>query len=608
MLGSATVWLGGSQPAIALEQLQIRVGPVRQSLTLADLETFAQTGTVPAHLQLYQPLLTADVQAMLKNRLALDPAVSDRIIADILNSPNGELLLNTLTSITPDVSIEQLREAVQTAAQGPEGFSVLALLREIPVGTVEVDLSAAIALVSQLNVARLESHALSQVLTTYLDSPQEALFAASVDPTQPGPELINRWEIEMHDFDRDRTIPVDIYWSDNTQDPLVVLSHGFGADRRFLAYLAEHLASHGFTVVALEHPGSNVESLVGEPVIAGKAPTDAKPDSKASQAHSPILPATEFLDRPQDVSFVLDQLERLNRHSLSLRGKLNTESVSFMGHSLGGYTGLALAGAQLDLRQLQQFCQNLNPVKISPADWLQCAAVDLPETVSDLSDPRIQQVVAMNPLTGQLFGEAGLSDVTVPALILTSTKDGVTPVIDQHLRPFRQLQGRKYLVAVIGGTHLSVGDPANLNPALSQVPFMPELRGDETVSLRQYLKGTLLSFVQQSTKQATTYRAFLTPAYAQQHSTSRLPIRLTQAVPPSLVRWLGWSEDGVAQPRSTFSTLMSTLHLGTIQGRHQLKALQTYGLAYLRLSSPSLIVFQWPKRVSRRISTGPSSQ
>ena len=87
--------------AAALERLRVRVGPISQTLELSDLEAFARTGEVPTGLQIYSALLTPEVRAMLQNRLALDPAVSDRIIEDILDSPNGELLLDTLASIAP---------------------------------------------------------------------------------------------------------------------------------------------------------------------------------------------------------------------------------------------------------------------------------------------------------------------------------------------------------------------------------------------------------------------------------------------------------------------------------------------------------------------------
>ncbi len=43
--------------------------------------------------------------------------------------------------------------------------------------------------------------------------------------------------------------------------PLIVISHGIASDRSSFVYLAEHLASYGFAVAVLEHPGSNAERI-----------------------------------------------------------------------------------------------------------------------------------------------------------------------------------------------------------------------------------------------------------------------------------------------------------------------------------------------------------
>ena len=59
-------------------------------------------------------------------------------------------------------------------------------------------------------------------------------------------------------------------------------------------------------------------------------------------------------------------MEKLNYYSYSLRHRINTDQVSLIGHSLGGYTALALAGAELDLRPLSRFCQQLSPVNFFP--------------------------------------------------------------------------------------------------------------------------------------------------------------------------------------------------------------------------------------------------
>jgi predicted dienelactone hydrolase len=425
-----------------------------------------------------------------------------------------------------------------------------------------VDLTAAIGLFSQLNLANLESRSLSGVLEKELEV-SAAEPVANFDPTALGPQRISQRTLTFEDAARQRVIPVEIYWSeadraDSSDSPLVVLSHGFGADRYFLHYLAEHLASYGLTVASVEHPGSNVAALIDLPI-----------DPDLAESPSSLLPATEFLDRPRDVSFVLDRLTELNQGEI-YSGIFNTDEVTLIGHSLGGYTGLALAGAQLDVRSLQSFCENIQPLGISPADWLQCAAVDLPEQTADLSDGRIRQVLAMNPLTGRLFGEAGLSAVTAPTLILSGTQDGVTPTLDQQLAPFDQLAGTKYLLAVIGGTHLSVGDPNNVNPALTELPFMSELPGEETAGLREMLKGVALSFVAQRSPQAERYKAFLSAGYVQSFSTPTLPLRFTEDLPGSVRSWLAMTLRLSANAHASVGdTLLSLSYLKAIANRQQ---------------------------------------
>ncbi|ASC73340.1 Putative aminoacrylate hydrolase RutD [Halomicronema hongdechloris C2206] len=571
-------------PALAAEQIEFRVGPLRHTVKIEDLEEFAATGQIPPRLRVFEPLLTDQTREMLNSHVALDPEVSDRILDDVLQSSNGQHLLDTLAAVAPNLSVQELKAAIQLAALQTPGLSLLGILRAIPQDTLQVNGTALIGLISQLNFSRLEGEALGRVLeqelavSTPLD---ESLHL--VDPTQPGPEEIRVWELRLNDRSRDRRIPIDIYWSRQTQGPLVVMSHGFGADRYFLAYLARHLASHGLTVVSVEHPGSNVAALADIPL-----------DLRAGREPSRILPADEFLERPRDISFVLDRLAQLNDSSFALRDRLNTDQVTLIGHSLGGYTGLALAGAPLDVRSLRRSCADLDPIGLSPAAWLQCAAANLALQPPSLRDERITQVMAMNPLTGDLFSAQGLSQIKVPVLLLAGTQDSVTPIIDQQLRPFHQLTGPKYLVTVVGGTHLSVGDPDNINPELQEIPFMPELRGETTARLRQFLQGLSLSFVMQQGELAEQYTIFLTPEYAQSFSTPELSLRLSQSLPESLTRWLNLNQQAWIKRDRMPGYLVSFLHLEAIDMHRRLQQLQQQMIAYLRTSPPALTVVPLP--------------
>ena len=572
-------------PSIAAQRVVIKVGPLQQAIELSDLETYASTGEVPSSLRLYERFLTPRVQQSLQQRLELDAQMSDRIIEDILNSDNGDLLLNSLSQIAPNLTLPQIQAAIRLAASQGNGLSVLGILRAVPQDNIEVDLSAALALASQLNLSNLESRSLSGVLEQELLVPGNQKPQSDLDPAAAGATEFSYRTFSFRDEDRDRVIPVNIHWSREsryTEQPLIVLSHGFGADRYFLNYLAEHLASHGFTVVSVEHPGSNVQALVNLPL-----------DPEVVKSPGRLLPAQEFIDRPKDISYVLDRLATINEGTSAYGGAFNTENVTIIGHSLGGYTGLALAGAKLDLRSLQTFCDDIQPLGVSPADWLQCAAMELDERQADLSDPRIQQVMAMNTLTGQLFGEKGLSEVSVPTLLLTGTSDGVTPTLDHQLAPFEQLSGEKYLLAVIGGTHLVTGDPDNVNPSLTELPFMSELRSEETTRLRQLLQGLSLSFIHQRTPKADQYKPFLSAAYVQAFSTPTLPLRFAETLPNSVRNWITFTDRlSASRKPSTTNRLFMLSYLKTIESRPQMqKAVAVHlranqVMTMLRLHSP----------------------
>jgi predicted dienelactone hydrolase len=65
------------------------------------------------------------------------------------------------------------------------------------------------------------------------------------------------------------------------------------------------------------------------------------------------------VNRPLDITFVLNQVESRVNATPELRGRLNFQQVGVLGQSFGGYTALALAGAPINPQQLQASCQNL---------------------------------------------------------------------------------------------------------------------------------------------------------------------------------------------------------------------------------------------------------
>jgi predicted dienelactone hydrolase len=513
-----TLSLGIAAPVKAVERITLKLGPFQQELNVSDLERFSRSGELPKNIRPLSVFFTPKLQQLLSQRLQLDPQMTDKVLQDWLRSPMSEQLLKTFGRAFPQTRIEDLQAAISIAARQANGLSLVGVLRAIPGKVVTIDATSLIGLALQFNPSYWQSEALGPLLKTELNV-ASANFNPNLNPAQLGRERVEQQSLYLEDSQRKRFISVDLYYARNTQGPLVVMSHGFGADRKFLNYLANHLASHGMTVAALEHPGSNAASV-----------------SQASISDKPqdLIAASEFVDRPKDVSFLLDKLAQRNQRYGELQSKFNTQQVVVIGHSLGGYTALALAGAELNLPALRQACKSVIPLLQSPAEWLQCAAKDLPEA-PPMKDSRIVGAIILNPVIGQLFGETGLRNVKIPTLTLASTEDAFTPAINHQLQPFTQLGGNKYLLTAIGATHLSVGNPENL---AQQITLLKERTGAEVEPLRQLVRGSSLAFIKQFTPEAVTYQPFLSPVYAQSLSTPQLALRLNTELPSSISQWL----------------------------------------------------------------------
>ena len=105
--------------------------------------------------------------------------------------------------------------------------------------------------------------------------------------------------------------------------PLVIFAHGLWGTRFMSAYLAEHIASYGFMVMAIDYADSwrSVGAI----------------DSDLS-----------MYTRPKDVSWQIDYADELTSTGGVLEGMIDTQHVAVSGHSYGAYTALMAGGAQLD--------------------------------------------------------------------------------------------------------------------------------------------------------------------------------------------------------------------------------------------------------------------
>jgi len=162
--------------------------------------------------------------------------------------------------------------------------------------------------------------------------------------------------------------------------PLVIVSHGSGGSRFTHRVLAAGLARQGFVVVLPEHPGNN------------------RDNNELAGTH------TLLADRPRQVRHAIDWASA----DEALRAHLIPGAVAVIGHSLGGYTALAVAGGRPWAAAHETPDRQPHPVPVTP-------------------DARVKALVLLAPATPWFMAPGALEAVRVPILILTGEKDEMAP-------------------------------------------------------------------------------------------------------------------------------------------------------------------------------------
>lgn len=194
---------------------------------------------------------------------------------------------------------------------------------------------------------------------------------------------------------------------DGRADGLVVVSHGLGGSSMGHVGTALALARVGFMVAAPTHPGDNFQDV----------------------STRGIWPS--YAGRPKTLSVVIDAVLEDGRFSEGLKKK----KVGAIGLSRGGYSVLALAGAQPELTHLAAFCQAHTRDIFCLLGTAVPARTDGDRPVARLADERVAVFVMMAPGTA-LFPDTALAAIRIPGLFYVAGKDGIlTPVL--HAERFR---------------------------------------------------------------------------------------------------------------------------------------------------------------------------
>lgn len=211
--------------------------------------------------------------------------------------------------------------------------------------------------------------------------------------------------------------------------PLVVLSHGWGGNRGNEAWLAVELVSRGALVVAPNHPGTTTGDM--------------------RSAETPKL-----WERARDVSRVIDAMLADGR----FRDLIDPDRIAVIGHSMGGYTAMAVAGARLDLALAARDCDE-HP-ELAACQWYRQHHGDVAQAATygqDVADPRVKAVVSLDlGFAGALTPES-LRAIGIPVLVMAA--GGRNPQMSVALES-RRLAARlppatTSYVEIAGASHFS---------------------------------------------------------------------------------------------------------------------------------------------------------
>lgn len=234
--------------------------------------------------------------------------------------------------------------------------------------------------------------------------------------------------------------------------PLVVISHGNNGSPWTYRGMAAHLARAGFVVALPEHPGNSRSdgSLAGT--------------------------AANLENRPRHVRLVLDALFA-DEH---LGPRLSRSGAGVIGHSIGAYTALAVAGGR----------PSAFPHEVPDG---QARAVPVAR------DPRVRALVLLAPASPWFMAEGALAGVDVPILMRTGELDAHTPamhaeIVLRGLPDPRRVDHR----VVPGAGHFSFQSP--FPPAMTRPEFPPsqDPPGFDRLGFQPVLHAEILAFLRAS--------------------------------------------------------------------------------------------------------------
>jgi len=278
-----------------------------------------------------------------------------------------------------------------------------------------------------------------------------ALLAAATASADAGrPHKVGVTQVQFTDAARQRPLPTRIWYpaADTANEtpqaynhafkgtaapdaafggdpaPLIVLSHGDKGNNTNQVWLAEALAAHGNIVAAVDHWKNTTD--------------DNEPEE-----------TVRVWQRPQDMSFVISALLA----DPAWKARIDPARIGATGHSSGGYTALALAGAVYAPLRMQAYCASAEAgTDCTFARGVAFERIDFSPSGRSYRDPRVRAVFAMAPALGPGMQPDSLKAIRVPVQIVAAANDEILPFPQHAARYAREIPGAR-LATLEGGGH-----------------------------------------------------------------------------------------------------------------------------------------------------------
>jgi len=359
---------------------------------------------------------------------ALNNAVGTPLLQQVLLMAST---LGHIEGVTPDFSGDVLEAALKKAS-GRGQLTMLGLLQALPGRTASIDIQKAL---SGLQRLQRQQRLASRLVTTLPAQAESPALAA------PGRFQPQRSQLRLAVSHRSDPISVVLVRpAQGGNGRLVLISHGLWDGPPNFEGWANHLASHGYSVLLPVHPGS--DSSQQQAMLSGKTP--------------PPGPA-ELRLRPLDVTAVITAA---GAGQITGLGQVQADRVVVLGHSWGATTAIQLGGGRPGSALLRQRCTNSADPDRNISWVLQCSFLQAADQAS-LADSRVIAVAAVSPPMYLLFAPGSMRGMPARGLLISGSNDWVVPPGPEALERFTAEAASlgHQLVLAKGGDHFNLRGP-----------------------------------------------------------------------------------------------------------------------------------------------------